>query len=121
MTNIKRHHIYHAKRVFRFNVIRCFDPSLHQAYLAVGDFVEGEADIKRALAEDPANVGVRLLQKQYKQKVPQGAIQVDAYSGPISCTLEALSSIRHPGSMSSYFTSDTVVSSCCSPFQLSRS
>jgi tetratricopeptide (TPR) repeat protein len=39
-----------------------------QAYLALADYVECETDIKRALAEDPKNVGVRLLQKEYKQK-----------------------------------------------------
>jgi hypothetical protein len=43
-----------------------------QAYLALADYVECEADIKRALAEDPRNVGVRLLQKDYKQKVRTG-------------------------------------------------
>ena len=40
-----------------------------QAYLALADYVECETDIKRALAEDPKNVGVRLLQREYKQKV----------------------------------------------------
>ena len=43
-----------------------------QAYLALADYVECETDIKRALAEDPKNVGVRLLQKEYKQKVGLG-------------------------------------------------
>lgn len=40
-----------------------------QAYLALADYFECETDIKRALVEDPKNVGVRLLQKEYKQKV----------------------------------------------------
>jgi hypothetical protein len=42
---------------------------IQQAYLALADYVECETDIKRALLEDPKNVGVRLLQKEYKQKV----------------------------------------------------
>ena len=54
-----------------------------QAYLALADYVECETDIKRALAEDPKNVGVRLLQKEYKQKVgPATLLHVEAAMWP---------------------------------------
>ena len=54
-----------------------------QAYLALADYVECETDIKRALAEDPKNLGVRLLQKEYKQKVgSSNLLHVEAAVGP---------------------------------------
>jgi hypothetical protein len=60
---MKPYTVWHAGARFQAAPLRW------QAFLAMADYVECEADIKRALAEDPRNVGVRLLQKEYKQKV----------------------------------------------------
>ena len=40
-----------------------------QGHLGVGDYVECEVDVKRALLEEPANKDVRALYKQYKTQV----------------------------------------------------
>lgn len=50
-----------------------------QARLALGEFVEAETDLKRALLEEPGNTGVRTLYKEYKQKVQlAGSITIAA-------------------------------------------
>ena len=40
-----------------------------QGHLAVGDFVEAEVDLRRALLEEPGNKDVRTLFKRYKEQV----------------------------------------------------
>ena len=50
-----------------------------QANLALGNLMECEADLKRALLEEPGNKDVRTLFKQYKAKV--------RFSNPVNNTL----------------------------------
>ena len=40
-----------------------------QGHLALGDYVETETDLKRALLEEPGNKDVRALFKRYKEQV----------------------------------------------------
>jgi hypothetical protein len=44
-----------------------------QGHLAVGDFVEAEVDLRRAMLEEPANKDVRALFKRYKEQVGPSA------------------------------------------------